>query len=240
MKKVRGKHTNKKIKWYNIILYILLGIPVVLLAIILGILLLPLILLVIIALKISESKQHKKQREQLRHRRLDPSRMKVFKYCYHETNTRFPDEVFLERFDEVICIQYLSVNGLSGGKCLRELSFFDMPEKKEEVMAFFQEHPIEKLLNADLHCKNARDLNDWYIRFIFPNPDLNRQIKGYGYTELTEPYLFTLVRMLPEIMSKDERIEWAANNLMYKIEAVRSEPKDGSQQEHVEESADEN
>ena len=81
---------------------------------------------------------------------------------------------------------------------MSELVAADHPEKKEQVLAFLQEHPIADLLHGDRY-EQAKDMSNWKISFIFDDTRLNRTILGYGHTKLTNPYLKMIYSNLTEI-----------------------------------------
>lgn len=105
------------------------------------------------------------------------------------------DEVFISRIDEFSCIQYKAFNGLSGKSYSCQLISSEKPKCKEQVLSFLKDHPIENLLHGDINSSGF-DMDHWEIRFIFEDHNLNRRIYGYGVTELSAPYLHTLVSII--------------------------------------------
>ena len=114
------------------------------------------------------------------------------------------DEEFVSRISEFTCIQYTSLNGLSGGSCAYQLIASESPERKEQLLSFLKEHPIENLLHGDI-IGDGCDFDDWNIRFIFEDRNLNRCIRGYGITETSAPYL-SIIRATLIYMPNDEQL----------------------------------
>ena len=105
------------------------------------------------------------------------------------------DEVFISRIDEFSCVQYKAFNGLSGKSYACQLISSENPKCKEQVLSFLKNHPIENLLRGDINSSGF-DMDHWEIRFVFEDRNLNRRICGYGVTELSAPYLHTLVPII--------------------------------------------
>ena len=188
--------------------------------IIIGILLLPIlivlspVLLVVYFVKKRAKKRHYAQKWEQKIKELSA---KQFATPYTEPVNPVPDAIFAERIGEFTCLQFWSCNDHSGGITMRELVASQHPEKKAQVLAFLQEHPITELLNGE-RDDGSHDSNRWKIRFIFEESYLNRTICGYGRTELTAPYLFQMCKQLPEILSKDEQEEERLLKIRAKID----------------------
>ena len=114
---------------------------------------------------------------------------------YSEPQTPVEDSEFISRIDEFVCFQYKSFNGLSGRGKSFELFASESPELKEYVLEFLANHPIEGLLYGNINC-NGYDLDNWEIRIIFEDPNLNRCIRGYGTTDVSAPFLRELIPYL--------------------------------------------
>ena len=113
------------------------------------------------------------------------------------------DEVFISRIDEFSCIQYKAFNGLSGKSYACQLISSETPKGKERILSFLKNHPIENLLYGDINSSGC-DMDHWEIRFIFEDRNLNRRICGYGVTELSAPYLHTLVSIIRDKTNKND------------------------------------
>lgn len=114
---------------------------------------------------------------------------------YKEPTSPVDDREFISRIDEFICFQYKSFNGLSGRGKSFEFFASESPELKEYVLKFLANHPIEELLYGNINC-NGHDMDDWQIRIIFEDENLNRCIRGYGTTNVSAPFLRELVPYL--------------------------------------------
>lgn len=176
-------------KWYSVFLYILL--------ILLFVILLPWIVVLLIKDSIANRKKAKVQRE----RSHDISNSDLQLMPYADSTTPSSNEEFISRINEFICLQYKSFNGLSGHYACQVVAEDD-PIRKEQILTFLKEHPIENLLNGNLYSDDY-DLDHWELRFIFDDKRLNRCIHGYGDTESSAPYLCGLLPLLRN--SKNDR-----------------------------------
>ena len=174
---------------------------------------LPLILLLLLILRIRTSKEKKKESEKKKEARnryeeiMRENLEKNFTVPYTEPAYPLPDGEFISRIGEFECVQYHSWNGLSAMHCNCELVASRDPEKKEKILSFLEEHPISELLYGETFDKEICDADHWELRFIFPDPALNRRIKGYGRTEDARPFLWEMVRHIPELLSLREQEE---------------------------------
>lgn len=168
----------EKGKWHSLVLYVLLGIV-----------LLPCFVVMNIKDAIARRKEQRTYRKKQHglHVQLMP---------FTEPAATVPNEEFISRIHEFICIQYQSFNGLSGRCRVYQVIVDNAPRKKEQILSFLKEHPIENLLSGNLCSREGQDLDEWELRFVFADQRLNRRIRGYGITEITEPYLrlFSLLR----------------------------------------------
>lgn len=174
------KNKAKEGKWYSLFLYIPLFI-----------ILLPWILVVLIKDSMAERKRKKERRE--KYHDIYNSNSQLMPYT--ESATPLPNEEFVSRIDELLCIQYKSLNGLSGRGCANQVITVDDPIRKDQILTFLKEHPIENLLNGNLNG-DGFDRDHWELRFIFSDKNLNRCIRGYGVTEISAPYLRGLIPLI--------------------------------------------
>ena len=173
-------------KWYSVFLYILMFI-----------ISLPWIIVVLIKDSIAERKRKKERSANFQDVCNSYSKLMPFV----ESATPSPNEEFISRINECICIQYKSLNGLSGRGYACQVIIEDDLARKEQIVTFLKEHPIENLLNGNLNS-DGFDLDHWELHFIFADKSLNRCIRGYGVTEISAPYLRGLLPLIRN--NKDE------------------------------------
>ena len=139
---------------------------------------------------------------------LQPSgqQAKKFAMAYSEPAAPGPEEAFIQSIGSFCCVQYWRRNDMTGGTQMRELIAAEMPRERDLVLSFLAANPIRPLLNGDL-CAKGHDMDRWELRFLFEDPTLNRRICGYGVTELTAPFVLELARLIPEVLTEEERWE---------------------------------
>ena len=174
--------------------------------IIIGILLLPILILlspVLLILHFKNKRAEKKKYQQAREQWVATHQPTQFQTRCTES-FRQPDEEFIRRVGDFTVLQFISRNDYTGGERKRELIAAEHPEKKEQILEFLKEHPIEELLRAERY-ENAHDANRWELRFIFEDAYLNCAISGYGHTEAAAPYLSEICRQIPPILTDEEK-----------------------------------
>lgn len=193
------KDKSDGMKWYKAVLFILLFV-----------LMIPYLIVLFIKDRVAKNKRKKFAAKKLQDIAVEFSSLLEFL----EPIVPVFDEVFISRIDDFSCIQYKAFNGLSGKNYACQLISSENPKCKEQILSFLKDHPIENLLHGDINSSGF-DMDHWEIRFIFEDCNLNRRICGYGVTELSAPYLHTLVSiirnqtnefMLPYELSKGEHI----------------------------------
>lgn len=184
-------------KWYKVVLYVLLGI-----------LLLPFILLYLLFTLLVPAKKKQKSPPKKKASQVESLQENLparFSMQYEEPAEPLPDEDFIRRIDEFVCLQYTTWNDYSGRSSKQELIAAECPELKERVLNFLQEHPVENLLYGERYA-DGHDMSHWELKFIFEDSRLNRCIAGYGITESTAPYRHGIFCHIPEI--SDEVAKW--------------------------------
>ena len=156
--------------------------------------------------------------------------VKNFSMTYKIPLVPASDEQFIANINEFICVQYSRRNTYSGNRFMSELICSEHPELKERFLRFLEEHPIKSFLDGDKYSHGC-DLNTWEIRFIFDNADLNRTISGYGYTELTAPYLTEILRDTCEILTPSEIFERKMKMAVYNSQTLSSTQEETSKNE---------
>ena len=188
-----------RMKWYKAVLFILLFV-----------LMIPDLIVLFIKERVAKNKRKKTATKKLQDIAAEFSSLLEFL----EPTVPVSDEVFILRIGEFSCVQCKTFNGLSGKSYVCQLISSENPKCKEQVLSFLKNHPIENLLHGDINSSGFV-MDHWEIRFIFEDRNLNRRICGYGVTELSAPYLHTLVPiirnqtsefMLPYELSKVEHI----------------------------------
>ena len=186
--------------------------------IILAVLLFPFFVLVSPVFLVIHCKEKKRKQKTKTHKgKIRNSSEKCFSLSYIAPTNPLPNDVFIARIAEFTCLQFHSVNDLSGKTRMRELVATEHPEKKARVLEFLQSHPIDELLCGERYM-DAMDMNRWCLQFIFEDSSLNRSISGYGWTEQTSPYLSEMVRYIPEILSNEEQAEETFRRKLFEIQ----------------------
>ena len=201
------KDNTDKMKWYEAVLLVLLFVIMI-----------PYLIVIAIKDRVAENKREKIAKQKFEKRLQDMAAKTSLLLAFSVPVVPVSDEVFISRIDEFTCIQYRAFNGLSGWSCQYQLISSEFPQLKERVLSFLKDHPIENLLYGDIDCDGC-DMNHWEIRFIFEDRNLNRRIRGYGFTEVSSPYLIHLVSLIragdqqamrdEELRLERERIEQA-------------------------------
>ena len=172
-----------KIKWYHVLLFILFFIIMI-----------PYCIFEFIKNRVTKNKRKKAAASNTRCMpRMHESTPPLLPFF--EPIVPASDEEFASRISEFTCIQYTKFNGLSGESHAYQLIASEKPERKEQVLSFLKDHPIENLLHGDI-IGTGCDMNHWEIRFIFEDRNLNRRICGYGITETSAPYVLDLISIL--------------------------------------------
>ena len=169
-----------RMKWYKAVLFILLFV-----------LMIPYLIVLFIKDRVAKDKRKKIATKELQDIAAENSSLLEFL----EPVVSVSDEVFISCVGEFSCVQYKSFNGLSGKSYSCQLISNENPKCKEQILSFLKEHPIDNLLHGDINS-NGCDMDHWEIRFIFEDRNLNRCICGYGITETSAPYLYTLVPII--------------------------------------------
>jgi len=188
-----------RMKWYKAVLFILLFV-----------LMIPYLIVLFIKDRVVKNKRKKIAAKKLQDIAVESSSL----MCFFEPIVPVSDEVFISRIDEFSCVQYKAFNGLSGQSYAWQLLSSENPECKEQVLSFLKDHPIENLLHGDINC-NGFDMDQWEIRFIFEDRNLNRRICGYGTTKTSVPYLHSLVPII-----RDKTNEFMLSYELSKVEHI--------------------
>ena len=109
--------------------------------------------------------------------------------------------------DTLVCVQYCSSNGLSGRSCTRKYEAAEHPHLTEQLVAFLKTYPPEHLSSDVLYEDGVFDSDHWSFAFFFQDKTNNFIMRGYGFSFAAYPYLSKLRKMLPEVLTKEERIE---------------------------------
>ena len=111
--------------------------------------------------------------------------------------------------DTLVSVTYHSRNYLSNQATTRHYIATEHPERTAGIVDFLKHYPPEHLPNDAFSEMDVHDANNWSFYFNFQDKAEDFVIHGYGSTLASEPLFSKLLRLLPEVLTEEERKERA-------------------------------